>query len=405
MSVRYWTMRPPRWLLMVAALVVFGVALTAGEDDSDVGPKGTNSDAVEAPTDEPQAQRRPQTPTPPFPYTEERVRIEHAEAGLTLAGTLTLPADDVARAPLPAVVLLTPAGPFDRDVTFMGHKIFAVIADHLTRHGFAVLRCDDRGVGESTGDFGTATTADFASDVRAKLRFLRGDERIDHDRIGLIGHSEGGLKAIHAAARDGEHEHRAINYIVLLGSPGVPGDEILMFQQRRASEAEGMDEARIAFNVRLHRRILPLFASDLEDEELREELQKTLDEFNEQANESEREHLESLTDYINQLGSPWFRYFLRYDPRPDLERIAADVPVLAMNGMLDTTVDWEQNLPEIWKALVRGGSDRITLRSLPELNHLFQQSRTGAASEYGLIEQTFSPDALTAITEWLHALP
>ena len=367
--------------------------------------KAANGEAAAAPTDEPQVQRRPQTPTPPFPYTVEEVRIEHPEAGLTLAGTLTLPAVDVARAPFPTVVLLTPAGPRDRDVTFMGHKIFAVIADHLTRNGFAVLRCDNRGVGESTGDFGTATTADFANDVRAKLRFLRGDERIDHRRTGLIGHSEGGLKAIHAAARDGEHEHRTINFIVLLGSPGVPGDDVLMLQQRRASEAEGLDKARIELNVRLHRRILPLFVSELEGKELREELQKVLAEFNEQANESEREHLESLTEYITQLGSPWYRYFLRYDPRPDLKRIAADVPVIAMNGMLDTSVDWEQNLPEIWKALVRGGNQRITLRALPGLNHLFQQSKTGAASEYGLLEQTFSPDALNAITDWLQTLP
>lgn len=375
--------------------------------NSDEGGKDANNkgDAVAAHTDEPQVQRRPQTPTPPFPYTVEDVRIEHPEAGLTLAGTLTLPAADVAQAPYPAVVLLTPAGPRDRDVTFMGHKIFAVIADHLTRHGFAVLRCDNRGVGESTGEFGTATTADFASDVHAKLRFLHGDQRMDPKRIGLIGHSEGGLKAIHAAARDSEHEHRTINFMVLLGSPGVPGDEVLMLQQRRVSEAEGVDEAMTDLSIRLHRRILPLFVSDLAGDALREELQKTLDEFNEQADEYGCAHIKSLTDHIDQLGSPWYRYFLRYDPRPDIERIAADVPVIAMNGTLDVSIDWEQNLPEIWKAFVRGGNHRVTLRTLPGLNHLFQQCRTGAFSEYGRLEQTFCPDALKAITDWLQSLP
>lgn len=360
--------------------------------------------ATAAPTNEPQVQPRPQTPLSPFPYTIEEVRIENPEAGITLAGTLTLPADDVRQAPYPAVVLLTPAGPQDRDVTIMEQKIFAVIADHLTRHGFAVLRCDNRGVGESTGDFGTATTADFASDAHAKLCFLHGDERLDPKRIGLIGHSEGGLKAIQAAARDSEREHRTINFIVLLASPGVPGEEVLLLQQRRASEAEGVDEARIEFSVRLHSRILPLFTSDLANDALSEELQRTLDEVSDRADDSERDHIKSLTDYIHQLGSPWFRYFLRYDPRPDLGRIAPDLPILAMSGTVDTSVDWEQNLPEIWKALVRGGNHRVTLRTLPGLNHFFQHSKTGAISEYGRLEQTFAPEALQAITDWLHSI-
>ena len=160
---------------------------------------------------------RPQTPKPPFPYRAEEVTFKNpVAAGVTLAGTLTLP---TGAGPFPAAVLITGSGPQDRDQTLLGHKSFAVLADHLTRHGVAVLRYDDRGVGQSTGDFAAATSADFATDASAAVRFLLTRPEIRRDAIGFIGHSEGGMVAQIAAVNDAD-----LDFIILLAAPGTNHD-------------------------------------------------------------------------------------------------------------------------------------------------------------------------------------
>lgn len=333
--------------------------------------------------------RRPQTPTPPFPYRVEEVRIPNPEAdGVVLAGTLTLPPGDGA---FPAAILISGSGPQDRDETLFGHKPFLVIADYLTRHGIAVLRYDDRGVGESGGDFANATSADFASDARAAAAFLRRRPGIRADAVGFIGHSEGGLVGGLAA---GEDPH--IAYLVLLAGPGLPGIEILQAQNRFLLESQGRSEAEIARLQALNARILKAVAAAPDAGAARVAAGAILT--------AETRTALGLTDaasekLVAQLASPWFRYFLRTDPAAILASI--DSPVLALNGALDRQVPAAANLAAIARALSRNGD--VTAQALPGLNHLFQHARTGVPAEYAGIEETFAGQALALIADWIRA--
>ena len=187
---------------------------------------------------EKQELKRPQNPVAPFPYAQEDVTYDNPAAqGVTLAGTLTLPKGD---GPFPAVILISGSGPQNRDEELLGHKPFLVIADHFTRNGIAVLRFDDRGVGQSTGDFATATSADFATDVQAGVEYLKTRKEINARKIGLAGHSEGGLIAPMVAAKSAD-----VAFIVLMAGPGVSGDKVIRLQSRLISKAEGKSEQEI----------------------------------------------------------------------------------------------------------------------------------------------------------------
>jgi uncharacterized protein len=176
--------------------------------------------------------RRPQTPSKPYPYREEDVTFANPAAGISLAGTLTIPPG---AGPFPAVMLITGSGAQDRNESLVDHQPFLVLADHLTRKGIVVLRADDRGVGKSGGNFATATTTDFVTDVEAGVAFLRSRREVDERRLGLLGHSEGGMIAPMVANRNS-----AVHFIVLMAGPGVPGDEIIVEQVRLISLASGM---------------------------------------------------------------------------------------------------------------------------------------------------------------------
>jgi hypothetical protein len=349
--------------------------------------------------DAPEPKPRPQEPTDPLPYDTEDVTFRNTEAGITLAGTLTLPRSP---GPHPAAVLVSGSGAQDRDEALMGHKPFLVLADHLTRNGIAVLRYDDRGFGESEGTFATATTADFATDALAAARFLRSRPGIDPDAVGIIGHSEGGLVGPAVAA-----ESSAVAWIVMLAGPGVPGEEILNAQIEKISRASGSSEEDIARALRTQKRIYEVLRADLDRTTTRSRLRSVFQAAVDSASPAMRasmgtdpEQIEAYIDgQINQITSPWFRHFLRYDPRPALEKVT--VPVLAMIGSLDLQVPPEQNLPEIEAALERAGNDDITARRLPGLNHLFQTATTGSPAEYASIEETFSPAALDIISSWI----
>lgn len=338
-------------------------------------------EAVEAPA-------RPQEPSPPYPYREEDVTFPDGE--IRLAGTLTLP---VGNGPHPAVLLISGSGPQNRDEEVFGHRPFLVLSDHLTRLGIAVLRVDDRGVGESTGDSHQATSEDFADDALAGVEFLLSRPEIDPERIGLIGHSEGGVIAPMVASRSG-----AVSFIVLMAGPGVPGDEILIRQTELIFRVEGMDEERLDTVIRAERKVLDLVKREAPEEEVEAQVRKlvqaqtgkdsTADEIQEQA-----------AAQAQMVTTPWFRFFLGYDPRPALEKVA--VPVLAICGQLDLQVDPEQNLPEIREALRRGANPDYTAVELPGLNHLFQEAETGSPNEYYSIEETVSPAALDTISDWI----
>jgi pimeloyl-ACP methyl ester carboxylesterase len=331
---------------------------------------------------------RPQEPSPPYPYREEEVTFGGGE--IILAGTLTLPPGE---GPYPAVLLISGSGPQNRDEEVFGHKPFLVLSDHLTRAGIAVLRVDDRGVGESTGDSDHATSEDFAEDALAGVEFMLARPGIDPERIGLIGHSEGGLIAPMVASRS-----KAVSFLVLLAAPGVPGDEVLIRQMELISRAEGMEEERVARAISAQRKLLDLVKGEAVQEEVEAQIRKlvraqtgadsTADEIQEQAAAQARMAM-----------TPWFRFFLGHDPRQLLERI--QVPVLAMGGELDLQVDPKQNLPAIREALRRGGNPDYTVLELPGLNHLFQEAETGSPTEYYSIEETVNPAALDAISNWI----
>ena len=332
---------------------------------------------------------RPQEPKPPFPYKIEEVAFQNGS--VNLAGTLTLPQGG---GPFPAVLLISGSGLQDRDETLVGHKPFWVLADHLSRAGIAVLRVDDPGIGKSTPHPKPPTTADFATDVEAGVAFLKQDDRMG--RIGLIGHSEGGLIAAIVASRSND-----VGFVVLMAGPGVPGAELLRKQNERIFDAAGIaGERKQNLLVLLDRLFTILTSEDMAEDERRKEVKeivrKQLEINGVPPAQQDEAQVRTLAE---QSLTPWMRYFLTFDPRPALEKIR--VPVLALNGELDVQVDVEQNLTAIAAALEKGGNQSVTVHRLPEHNHLFQRAKTGLINEYAVIEETISPKVLDLIRDWV----
>ena len=341
---------------------------------------------------------RPQEPKPPYPYSIEEVTFTNTEAGIDLAGTLTIP-DGLG--PFPGVVLVSGSGPQDRDESLMGHKPFLVLADHLSRRGIAVLRFDDRGVGSSGGEFQTATSEDFTEDALAGVSYLEGQDRVAEIQVGIVGHSEGGLIAPLAAIRS-----EKVAYIVMLAGPGVPGIDILVAQGQLINRAGGTPEVVIAMNTRVQRALADIAKEEPDTEKagplmraaMSEEIALLPPAIMEAIPESQIGDA-AINTTVNQFNSPWFRFFLHYDPRPILEQVS--VPVLAIFGEKDLQVPHELNVPEIEAAFERGNNEAATVRVLPGLNHLFQQAESGAPSEYQQIEETFNQSALELVSSWI----
>ena len=338
--------------------------------------------------------RRPQTPKPPFPYRQELVTYENKAGGITLAGTLTVPPGE---GPFLAVLLISGSGAQDRDETLLGHKPFLVLADDLTRRGVAVLRVDDRGVGGSSGKTIESTSEDFAGDVLAGVAFLKGRREVDPRRIGLIGHSEGGIIAPMVAARSAD-----VAFIVLLAGTGLPGDEILALQRTLILKANGMKDEQVRRLNEGAGRLVAAAKAATDPKAATEMLRTVAKEFLAGLPQEERAGLGDLGALEGQaalLASPWFRFFLAYDPRPTLAKVRC--PVLALNGEKDLQVPPKENLAAIARTLREAGNDRVTIRELPGLNHLFQACTSGAPSEYARIEETFAPAALRIIGDWI----
>lgn len=338
--------------------------------------------------------RRPQHPQPPFPYRTEEVTVESVP-GVRLAGTLSLPRGD---GPHPAVVLVSGSGPQDRDETLLGHKPFLVLADHLTRSGIAVLRLDDRGVGRSTGSFAAATSADFAEDAAAAVRWLRARPEVADRSVGIVGHSEGGMIAPLVAAETPE-----VAFVVLLAGPGIPAAELLVMQGALISRAGGDPEAEVQRTMALQREMFAAIAQTADSAALHGRLREIGAGFQASLTAEERARPEfseaTMTAAIGTLVSPWYRWFLRYDPAPALR--ATRVPVLALNGSLDLQVPADENLAGIERALRAGGNRDVTVEKLPGLNHLFQTATTGSPAEYGEIEETMAPVVLRRVSAWI----
>jgi hypothetical protein len=339
--------------------------------------------------------RRPQDPAPPYPYKSEDVSFENPKAGVTLAGTLTIPKGS---GPFPAVLLVAGSGPNNRNEEILNHRPFLVLADALSRRGIAVLRYDKRGVGKSTGNFAKATLTDFVGDARAGLAYLESRSEIDHHRIGLLGHSEGGAIVPRVAANAPGDVH----FVVLLAAPAVPIDELMAAQQAAILKALGIDDATIAKAQASQQKMFDVVRAEKNDAAAMQQLLALGKESIAIYPESLRKAFAGTSQaQLRMLVTPWFRELLATDPKPSLAALRC--PVLALNGSKDLQVIPSQNLPALESALKSAGNKDATVRELPGLNHLFQPCTTGSPTEYGTIDTTIAPDALKIICDWVVA--
>jgi len=343
--------------------------------------------------------KRPQEPKKPFPYKVEEVVFQNIDAGIRLAGTLTLPPS---KGTNPAVLLLSGSGAQDRDEAVFGHRPFLVLADYLTRRGIAVLRVDDRGAGGSTGDFDKATALDYTADAMAGITYLKSRNEINQEEIGLIGHSEGGIIASMAAVRSSD-----IAFIVLVASPGMAIKEMEYSEQAITLRAIGANDDLIAKSRTMKESLFAVIAQEADSIVVKEKFNSIISKFFVGLSAEEKKIFEiseeNLEAYIHnqymRLHSPWFRFYLPFDPGTVLQKVKC--PVLAINGEKDVQVTSKENLQAIKRALKAGGNKNYTVKELPNLNHFLQTAETGNISEYGKIEETMSPIALRLIGDWI----
>ncbi|PIB39320.1 alpha/beta hydrolase family protein [Maribacter sp. 4G9] len=334
---------------------------------------------------------RPQEPVKPYPYYTEEVTFTNEKANIELAGTLSLPLEEGV---FPVVVLISGSGPQNRDEELLGHRPFLVLADYLTRNGIAVLRYDDRGTALSTGNFESATSEDFAEDVEAAVAYLRTRTEIDKNNIGLIGHSEGGMIAPMVASRD-----KDIAFIVLMAGVGIPGDELLLLQQRAVGKISGLSESMLTDVETANRTVFAMIKESTDLTQLSSDLTQYLKEHPGPSKPPGVDVDTYAQLRVDQLLNPWWLHFIRYDPAGTLGEVVC--PVLAINGEKDVQVPPKENLTAIQEALERGGNTEVTTKELPKLNHLFQESTTGSPAEYGQISQTLAPEALDTMLLWI----
>ena len=335
------------------------------------------------------------------PEINEEVTFANGE--VTLAGTLTLPPSSGRH---PAVLLVSGSGPQDSDgatVAIPGYRPFAAIAKHLARNGIAVLRYDDRGVGESSGDYGTATEPDFVNDARAALEFLLGRSDIDTKRVGVVGQSEGGMIAAMLAAVDSR-----LAFVISLAGPAVKGDELLLRQAERAAQADGMSPSVVAEVVREQRRILELaLAKNWRELEavVHAATSRRLDALSEEKKAligdikafADRKAAQSLRTFRH----PRYQFILAHDTAEDWAKVG--VPVLAVFGELDVQCDAEQNTVALRQALARGGNENLTVKVIPSANHLLINAKTGSMREYTTLPKDLAPELLEIMTKWVKA--
>jgi uncharacterized protein len=349
----------------------------------------------------PEAPKRPQEPKPPYPYKSEDITYNDPKGSRQYGATITIPPGS---GPFPAALLITGSGPQNRDEELFGHKPFAVVADALTRNGFVVLRVDDRGVGKTTGPFEGSTTADFAGDARISLQYLLSRPEVDKSKTGLIGHSEGGMIAPMVAANRDD-----INFIILLAGPGVKIPQLLAEQNAAISRQSGISEPAITSYIDIYSRAAKNIAATSDSvtamnktrEAIREWRQKTdtaiLNELRLNSAGADEQMAIAL---FSGMRDKWFRYFYSFDPANYLQSLRCKV--LALNGSRDIQVISSSNLAGIEASLKKSKSKLFEVKELPGLNHLFQTCKTCSTAEYGQLEETFAPVALTEINNWLN---
>ncbi|MBQ8958337.1 MAG: alpha/beta fold hydrolase [Bacteroidales bacterium] len=329
---------------------------------------------------------RPQDPQPPFNYRVEDVTFVNPKEGNTLTGTLTLPKKSGKH---PAVVLVSGSGQQNRDEELMNHRPFWVIADYLTRNGIAVLRYDDRGIGGSTGEVENASSLDFSYDAEAAFDYLRNRKEIDASQIGILGHSEGGIINFMVATRRPE-----VAFLISLAGPAVNGIEVLKEQQAAILRAQGMTEEMIQISANANAQLFDIVEASSSREEADSILRQHLPAWGFDAERTEQT--------VEQLASPWMYYFLKYDPTEAI--VTATCPALLLNGSKDLQVLASQNLTSYEKIITEHGKTNLTLREMPDLNHLFQHCETGSPNEYATIDETISPEVLELIVEFVKSI-
>lgn len=343
-----------------------------------------------------EAAEPPTTPAARPPYRLGAMTVTNGD--VSLAGTLTMPEGP---GPHPAVVLVTGSGAQNRDEEVAGFKVFAVLADHLTRRGIAVFRYDDRGVGESTGSFATSTTADFATDALAAVARMKELPAVDPTRVGILGHSEGGSVAALAASRSAD-----VAFIVMLAGPGIPGDVLTRGQAADAArDLLGAGETQIETIVSAHRAMTEAVKAGAAPEALAERVKALLGAQYDSQPPAARAVLGDRTAFVEKhygqavrtLATPWMRFFLAFDPAEALR--AVTVPVYAAFGALDTQVPMATNETPVRSALA--GNARATVKVYPQANHLFQRARTGQVVEYALLEKAFVAPLLEDLSSWI----
>lgn len=342
--------------------------------------------------------RRPQDPTD-FPYHQEEVSFDNTSDQVTLAGTLTLPKDQKVKQ---VVVLVSGSGPQNRneEVGVFNHRPFLVLSDYLTRNGIGVLRYDDRGVAASTGDFGKATSLDFSEDAEAAVEYLKNRKDLAEAKVGIVGHSEGGMIAPMVASRN-----KAVDFIVLLAGPGIPIDQLMLLQAKLISDSQAVPTAVSDVNQKALGKAYKYLRENPEKEhvELKEDLVRifkdALKDFPPMVQSGIGDIDKFANDEAEGLLSPWFLYFIRFNPSDYLTK--TNCPVYALNGTLDLQVSSKENLEGIKKSLAEAKNQTVKIEALEGLNHLFQQATTGAVSEYAQIEETFQEATMAKVAAWI----
>ena len=318
-------------------------------------------------------------------YTSEEVIIHNHNGEVNLSGTLSIPNG---KGPFPAVILVSGSGPQNRDSEIFGHKPFAVQADYYSSRGIAVLRYDDRGVGKSTGDFQSATTKYFASDAATTFNFLKNRPEINSKKIGLLGHSEGGVIAHMVAS-----EQSDVAFVVMLAGPGQNGAELMITQKsliesKMGIAKEDIEKGKTVFGGAYN--IVTAFPND-------NDLSDTLENYFDKAFEGQLDDKTKMA-IVAQINTPWMLGFLRNQPSTYLAKV--NCPVFAINGSLDLQVP-PQNLKLVKKEIEKNGNKKVVIKEYAGLNHLFQHAKTGMINEYGTIEESISPDVLKDVSDWI----
>lgn len=338
---------------------------------------------------------KPQEPAKPYPYYTEEVQFTNTKENIALAGTLSLPKKE---GTFPAVILISGSGQQNRNAELLGHKPFLIIADYLTRNGIAVLRYDDRGVGKSKGDPTLATSANFANDARAAIEFLRNRKEINLKKIGIIGHSEGAMIASMIAAND-----KNMAFIIALAGTGVAGDVLLIDQNYEVGKQRCMTEEELQIAKVNNQNIYNIIKEEGNLEEIKKKLtlyfQSNIDKLPASERPSKSEIDATLKQEVNAIATPWLRYFITYDPAENLRKVKC--PVLVLNGQKDIQVTANLNTSGITAALKEGGNKNIQLHIIPDLNHLFQHCTTCTVQEYSQLDETFAPEVLKTMSEWI----